>query len=535
MMTVPVLVVGLGPVGATLALLLAGQGVPVLAIERDTELYPLARAVALDDEALRVLQAAGVSAANGLDLLVGATVRLRGRAGSTLLALPPLSGVAGHPGLAFFHQPQLERLLRERLAAEPLIETCLGREVTALREAGGVVRVDVRDAGRGRERSERYASYVVACDGARSTLRRLLGVHLLGRTAGADWLVVDTESPSVPRAGQDADASGFDPSAFEFACDPRRPWVHGPLPGNAHRWEFMLEPRERPGDAVAPAAVSALLAARLTVPPPAVLRASVYTFHARIAAHWRVGRTLLAGDAAHLAPPFAGQGLGAGLRDVHNLAWKLAAVIQGRATARLLDTYPRERMPHVVRMTALAAGMGAIVQTRRPRLAATRDSTMRGLMRTSHVRSWVASGGWKPPSRIAPGRLILRHPDHRHRAGEPLPQPRLRANGRSGTLLDDVLGPSFILLGIGVDPMAGLPAEAQTDSLALGVRSERIGPGGILEESDTLATWLHPARIALVRPDRVVIGTAKDVSGTPALLAAVTRTLTSKPLNPTRR
>lgn len=534
-MAVPVLVVGLGPVGATLALLLAGQGVPVLAIERETEVYPVARAVALDDEALRVLQAAGVSSASGLDLLVGAPVRLRGRSGRTLLQISPPTGLVGHPGLAFFHQPQLEYRLRDRLAAEPLIETMLGHEVIALSDAGGAVSVQTQATGGGRKLGVRYASYVVGCDGGRSTLRRLLGVRLAGRSAGADWLVVDTESPSGELPGNDGHAKSFDPHAFEFACDPRRPWVHGPLPGNAHRWEFMLGPQERLAGVVSPAAVTALLQARLTAPAPAVLRTAVYTFHARIALRWRVGRTLLAGDAAHLAPPFAGQGLGAGLRDAHNLAWKLAAVTQGRASAGLLDSYPRERIPHVARMTALAAGMGAIVQTRRPWLAATRDSTMRGLMRTSHVRRWVASGGWKPPSRIARGRLILRHPDHRYRAGEPLPQPRLRADGQPGTLLDDDLGPGFVLLGIGVDPMACLPAATRRDSLALGVTSAQIGAHGIVEESDTLATWLHPARIALVRPDRVIIGTAKDISGTPALLAALSQTLTRKPIKPTLR
>ncbi|HWD64491.1 MAG TPA: bifunctional 3-(3-hydroxy-phenyl)propionate/3-hydroxycinnamic acid hydroxylase [Solirubrobacteraceae bacterium] len=523
-MPAPVLIVGLGPVGATLALLLAGQGVPVLAIERDTEPYPLARAVALDDEALRVLQAAGVSAANGLDLLAGVTVRLRGRSGDTLLSLPPLPGSVGHPGLTFFHQPQLERLLHARLAAEPLIDTCLGWEVTALSEAGGVVRVDTREAGGDGQLRQRCASYVVACDGARSTLRRLLGVQLVGRTAGADWLVVDTEASSLPDPG-DGKAASFDPFAFEFACNPRRPWVHGPLPGNAHRWEFMLGPEDRMRDAVPLDAVTALLEARLSAPAPAILRAAVYTFHTRIAARWRVGHTLLAGDAAHLAPPFAGQGLGTGLRDVHNLAWKLAAVVKSRASAELLDTYSRERMPHVIRMTALAAGIGAIVQTRRPRLAAARDSTMHGLMQSARVRSWVAAGGWKPPSRVAGGRLILRHPDHLHRAGEPLPQPRLLVDDRPGTLLDDLLGPGFVLLGIGVDPMESLPAEARTHSLAvaLGVRMVRIGPGGIPEESDTLASWLYPARIALVRPDRVVVGTARDASGTHALLDVLTR------------
>jgi 3-(3-hydroxy-phenyl)propionate hydroxylase len=485
----PVVVVGLGPVGATVALLLAGQGVRVVAVERDEAVYPHPRAVALDDEALRVLHAAG--ALDGLGLRGGDTVRLRGADGRPLVELPPPPTTTGHPALAFFRQPELEGLLRARLAVEPLVEVRLGVEVVDVREDGAGATVVVRRAdGSGGEEALR-AAYVLACDGGRSAIRRRLGIRLVGRTSGQRWLVVDTAAPDPARGlrGQDGldpsrgpttdgtalpgtspshatTPAAFAPDDFEFACDPRRPWVHGPLPGGEHRWEFLLGPGEDAAAVERSGVVAELLGARLGGPAPAVRRAAVYVFHARVAARWRVGRVLLLGDAAHLAPPFAGQGLGAGLRDAHNLAWKVAAVVRGEATDALLDSYAAERRPHVVRMTALAEALGAVVQLRRGRVARVRDGVMRALVRRGGVQAWIARGGWKPPSTIRRG--VVASGTFGWRAGEPLP----RASGAPA------VGPGWSW----VDAHAG-------------------GPPGA-------AAWLAPAHVALVRPDGVVFGTA---------------------------
>jgi hypothetical protein len=138
----------------------------------------------------------------------------------------------------------------------------------------------------------------------------LLGIPLRGLTSTRRWLVVDTLAPHRGASGQD-----FAAADFEFGCDPRRPWVHGPLPAGTHRWEFMLAPAEDPGELERPEVVRRLLASYSGGWPAKVLRANVYTFHARVATRWRAGRVFLLDDAAHLASPFAGQGLSAGLRD----------------------------------------------------------------------------------------------------------------------------------------------------------------------------------------------------------------------------
>lgn len=495
----PVVVVGLGPVGATVALLLARHGVRVLAVERDLEPYPHPRAVALDDAALRVLQATGVLRAPGIALRRGGTVRLQDGEGRPLVELPAVEGTLGHPALTFFRQPELERALRARLAEEDGVELLLGTEVVGLRQDGDGATLVLRDDEDGVR--EQRAAWVLACDGGRSGLRRALGVRLRGLTSPRRWLVADTDDPEDGRA-PDPEARG----AFVFACDPRRPWVHGPLPGGAHRWELLLGPGEDAAGIERPAVVARLLRDRAQGASPVVRRAAVYAFHARVALRWRTGRVLLLGDAAHLAPPFAGQGLGAGLRDAHNVAWKLADVVVGRAPETLLGTYARERLPHVLRTTTLALGLGGVVQLRRPRAARARDVVLRGLGRVAPVRAWIARGGWRVPERV--GGPLRARGALGGRAGEPAPQPSLlRADG-STAALDDVLGPGWHLLSTRGDPLASTDAATRALARALGITATTLGARGAGDDGGTVAAWIAPCEVVLLRPDRVAFGTA---------------------------
>lgn len=496
-------VVGLGPVGATAALLLARAGVRVVAIDRDAEVYPHPRAVALDDDALRVLQRAGLRDGDGLDVLAGGTVRIRGRGGRPLVALGPPPTTTGHPGLAFFRQPQLEAALRARLRAEPLVDLRLGTTVEGLVTTGGDGRDAVlRVAGTART-SELRASWVLACDGGRSSLRAAIGSRLRGRTSASRWLVIDTDAPEdqgrqdhAPRdrGPKDEGTEGQGPGDFEFVADPRGPWVHGPLPGGAHRWEVLLDgcADDERARLERPDVARDLLARRVGAPVPPVRRAAVYAFHARVADRWRAGRVLLLGDAAHLAPPFAGQGLCAGLRDAGAATWRVAEAWHGRAGDRLLDSYRAERRPHVLRTTALAVALGAVVEARRPRLATVRDEVLVRAAAAAPVRRWIARGGWRPPSTVRRG-LVATDRALRHRAGEVLPQPTV-----AGAPLDDVLPDGWVLLGADVrGAVAGLPG-------VTAVPFAGVDGGG------TLRRWAVPGAVVLVRPDRVVFGTASS-------------------------
>ena len=342
-----VLVVGCGPVGAVLAARLGAAGCDVLVVERAEQVHPLPRAVAADDEVQELLErvAPGCLA----DAVLDVPVRFLGARGQQVGALRFPRGVGGRPGLALFHQPTLEARLRATLDVELRLGTSL---VSWEQDAGGVDAL-LDDGSRVRAR------WLVGCDGAGSTVRATAGIGWSGRDLRR-WLVVDV-----------AGAAAAD--GFTYRCDPRRPSVDMPLPGG-HRWEWLLADDEPAFDPrpLLPAGVE-------------VVRCVEYRYSARRAATWRRGRVLLAGDAAHTMPPFAGQGLGAGLRD----AWALGALLPRGEVER----YEPLRAPHVREMTRLSLFLGAVLETRSRPAAAARDALLAAAFRSPRLGPWLGRGG----------------------------------------------------------------------------------------------------------------------------------------------
>lgn len=466
-MTLDVAVVGAGPVGLTLAALLERRGLACQVLEARDAPTDLPRAVHLDDEAQLILEEAGVAgdvAFRPLDGMALVDARLR-----PLFAFRRDRQPLGRPASVLMHQPDLEQALRGRAAH--LIRT--GARVTGLRAAGDAVELSVAGG------APVTARWVVGCDGAQSTLRGLAGIGLDDLGFRQRWLVVDLRVAEPVRH----------PAEVLQICDPARPATSVPVGAGRHRFELRAHAWES-ADELAGRAEGLVdgWARELGVAVTGLERAAVYEFRGRLARTFQRGRVLLAGDAAHEMPPFLGQGLCTGLRDAANLAWKIACVQEGRAHPRLLGTYGAERRPHARVAIRWTAAIGAVVSDRRRVRAASRDRLLRAaaatgaLARLSTLRAPALPGG----------PLV-------ERDGRP----------RSARLVDEGGADGrFGIVGVGVDPLAGLPAGVVRWFEGLGAVFLRT------EASDRRRTAL-----VVVRPDRIVLGRYRPLPGRPSPLA----------------
>jgi 3-(3-hydroxy-phenyl)propionate hydroxylase len=475
-----VAIVGLGPTGATLANLLAQQGLRVLVLEREPDIYPLPRAIHFDGECMRVFQATGIAGKLQHQLVVSPGMRFVDAHGRLLIdwSRPPGIGPMGWHNSYRFHQPFLERTLRESLVQHPKVEVRLRQDVYALDEAGDGVDLRMEDLSSGQLLRAR-AKYVVGCDGARSIVRRLMGTELDDLQSHERWLVVDL---LLQRERPD-----LGDHSIQF-CDPARPSTYVRGVGNRRRWELMLMPGDDPATITQPESIWALLSRWVTPMEATLERPAVYTFHSVVARGWRRGRLLLAGDAAHQTPPFMGQGMCAGIRDAANLAWKLASVLRGETEESLLDTYETERSPHVREFIETAVRLGGVIQTTDADMARRRDESFANGPQVFHT----------PQPALGPGA----HAGGAH-GGRLAPQ----GTDADGVRSDDKVGYTYALV--------------VTSSLLEAARlcsDDRVQV--LCAEDARLADWLAQigAVGALVRPDRYVAATCSSAEGLPGLM-----------------
>lgn len=493
---VDVLVVGYGPAGAALTGLLGRYGVRALVVDKAPGIFMAPRAVALDNEALRILQMVGV-APDAFAQVAIPYVRMHSPGLGQFAQVNTAGSIDGLPKLVTFYQPELEQVLRAHAERQSGVSARTGVELVRYTEERDGVAAVLRTSD-GVEEVVR-ARYLVGADGANSKVRAAMGEGFDGVTYGEDWLVVDALGVPNP----------IDHVAF--LCDPARPAVHMVAPGDRTRWEFMLRPGETREQMEQDSSVHELLRPWGKPGSLRIERKAVYRFQARVCSHFSKGRVFLVGDAAHLTPPFLGQGLVAGLRDVGNLAWKLAWVLQRRAAPRLLETYDQERRPHAARMVALARWMGRLVMPQSRLRALALHGGLQLLRGLPQVRSLVDELGLKPVNSYAKGFFVEGRGALQR--GSWFPQGLVRDATGQLALSDDVLGPGFSVVGLGANPTGSVSpaiARAWTDAGGRFVQVRPRGQAPSREGAEDLDNRLVPGAAPLgwgvvLRPDRTVL------------------------------
>ena len=380
---VPVVIVGAGPTGLAAGNLLGQAGIETLILEQSAELCTFPRATAIDDEGLRICQSLGLGEQVLSHTLLDLSVYYRSN-GRLLARVAPQGRRNGYPFISTFYQPEFENILLHGLQRFSHVQTRFQHTVESLQQHEDEVVVTVRDADGSRQ--EITCAYLLACDGGKSTIRRMLNIAMRGTTYAQRWLVIDAVN----------DEAGEDTAPFAtFFCDPQRPAMTILSPGQRRRWEFMLLPGETDATLLNDERIATLIKQTGYTAEPHITRKTIYTFHAARAASFSQGSIFLLGDAAHLMPPFGGQGMNSGLRDAHNLCWKLAMVLRGQANPRLLDTYQVERAPHVAAMIRLSTLLGNIIMPTRKPTAIVRDGIFHILNTIPPTRTLLTEGGIK--------------------------------------------------------------------------------------------------------------------------------------------
>jgi 3-(3-hydroxy-phenyl)propionate hydroxylase len=501
-----VVVVGHGPTGAIAASLLGDKGIRTLAIDRQRDVYDKPRAIAIDHEILRLLDNLG-AAERVLPYIAPFPASQHFGAKGQLIRridMVPEPYPLGYTPSMVFTQPPVEAALREHAASYHSVDVELGTELLGFDQSPDHVTLHLRDDNEATRSVT--ADYMIACDGASSGTRQALGIAFEDLVFDEPWLVVDLQVNSATLGKLPETAAQF--------CDPSRPTSFIIGPGHHRRFEIMLLPGEDPREMEEPAQVWRLLARWIRPEDATVWRAASYRFHALVAQEWRRGRIFLAGDAAHQQPPFIGQGMCQGIRDVGNLVWKLDRVLKRQSGAGLLDTYGEERIEHVRQLTTRIKAIGHVICERDPVAAEARDVRILG-EGDGHPRT-VTRQEIVPP--LQNGLLAFPlHPAH----GTLFPQPWIRtATGRR--LLDSAAGTGWRLV-LDARNAPDLTADATASLARIGMRLIRIrsahaagqaGQDAVAEEDGILGAWFdrHGCRAAIVRPDHYVFGVANDKS-----------------------
>jgi len=500
-----VAIVGAGPVGTLLAILLGKKGKRVTLVERWPTIYDRPRAVTMDHEVARILATFGIDCDNDPAIEYHEELYYWKNAALENLQVVDWKSVSssGWRVTYWFNQPELETRLLAIAATIPSIELIRGWEAVSLQQDKTGISLELQETaeitGADGQQQRLRASYVVGCDGANSFVREQLNIKVIDKGYFFDWLILDM----IPDSGY-----VVSPAQWQL-CDPKRPTTLVPGGPGRRRWEFMVLPGESNDEMAKPESAWKLLAPWGISPDNAQLeRSAVYRFQARWAEQWRVGRCMIAGDAAHLMPPFAGEGMCAGFRDAVALSWRLNAIVEGKLDDAVLDSYESERIHHAKHYIDFSQELGKIICITDPAAAAIRDASMKADMAARNHEPItgdlvnLGSGAWCEGTADA---------------GELSTQGVVEVDGKQGRF-DQIIGQGWMVVGLDVDPADALSDQQKSTLAFLDGMVVKIGSDGIdcdaIDVDGTYAKWMASidSKYFILRPDFYLAATAKTAT-----------------------
>jgi 3-(3-hydroxy-phenyl)propionate hydroxylase len=495
-----VAIVGFGPSGVTAASYLGMAGIPTIALERDQDLYSRARAVTVNDWTLRIFQDFGIDERVKKDMDPARNMTWKTYENKLVFRLAPKPDVLGQPSAMMIYQPEMEAVIRENAMKYDSLDVRFGHSFVDIAQDDTGVTLNATDA-EGKAYSIRVR-YVIGADGGSSPVRQSSGKEMVGETRPRRWVVIDGE------------VQNFWPGCNDlvFWSDPVLPVVDIPLAKGNHRWEIPLGEGEKDSDYDSEEQLWARLnKLGITEHHVRIKGWAFYSHHVRHLEEWRSGRTVFIGDASHLMPPWAGQGMQSGIRDAQNVAWKYEFVSKGLIEDGILDTVQSERGPHVEAMTEIAIRLGQLIEADKPGFVKARNALGPILMHVPAVQNAMRysseqnrfENGWvsgKPTSKNSLGRMI--------------PQPEVYDSRGRLMPLDNLLGQGFVILGLEQDPRSAMTEVQIKNWELLGARfltvvdsSAKVGTSDIVvDHTGMLHNWMKRFKTSVIalRPDRFV-------------------------------